>query len=101
MSIRHFDTCNKQTGRDLGLATVHSVMARHNGHIKVSSKEDIGTTFSLYLPATDQPAHKALPSPENKESPAPQKKLKTLVMDDEEVTRKLSSEMLSIMVRIT
>ncbi|MCP4272375.1 MAG: hypothetical protein GY781_10470 [Gammaproteobacteria bacterium] len=42
----------KQTcsGLGLGLATVHRVISKHNGHISVDSKLGTGTTFTLYLP---------------------------------------------------
>jgi PAS domain S-box-containing protein len=87
----------KQTGRGLGLATVHSVIARHNGHIIVNSKEGIGTTFSLYLPTVDQPVVETVKASKNEKSLLPQRTLKIMIMDDEEVIRNLSSEMLKIM----
>ncbi len=41
----------KHTGSGLGLATVHSIISKHNGTISVDSKFDVGTTFTIYLPA--------------------------------------------------
>src|SRR6185369_15925441 len=45
---------SKQRGNGLGLATAHSIISNHEGHICVESKLGIGTTFYIYLPASDQ-----------------------------------------------
>lgn len=37
-------------GRGLGLALTKAILELHNGTIKVQSKEDVGTIFSLYIP---------------------------------------------------
>ncbi|GBE13531.1 blue-light-activated protein [bacterium BMS3Bbin14] len=56
----------KEAGSGLGLATVYSIVNRHGGAIEVSSQENIGTTFTMYLPASAQQtasekhAHKAI-----------------------------------------
>ena len=36
----------------LGLATAHSIIQQHHGHISVTSKVGIGTTFTVYMPAS-------------------------------------------------
>ena len=41
----------KQSGSGLGLATVHAIIAKHEGHITVQSMLGAGSTFSVYLPA--------------------------------------------------
>jgi PAS domain S-box-containing protein len=41
----------KSKGNGLGLAAVHSIVARHNGHIQVDSKPGLGTSFTIFLPA--------------------------------------------------
>jgi signal transduction histidine kinase len=44
----------KQKGSGLGLASSYSVIRNHGGHISVESELGIGTTFHVYLPATDR-----------------------------------------------
>jgi CheY-like chemotaxis protein len=41
----------KLQGHGLGLATVFSIIRRHQGHIEVSSAVGLGTTFTFWLPA--------------------------------------------------
>ena len=41
----------KQSGSGLGLATVYSIVRRHQGHIDVESALGQGTTFYIWLPA--------------------------------------------------
>jgi PAS domain S-box-containing protein len=48
-----YTTKEKSKGSGLGLAIVYGFVQRSGGHIKVYSKEDIGTTFRLYLPRAE------------------------------------------------
>ncbi|EKD82666.1 MAG: histidine kinase, partial [uncultured bacterium] len=43
----------KATGNGLGLATTFSIIKRHGGCISLESRDGFGTTFTLYLPASD------------------------------------------------
>jgi signal transduction histidine kinase len=43
-------TSTKTRGTGLGLKIVKDVVEAHNGHLTVESKEDVGTTFHIYLP---------------------------------------------------
>ncbi|MDX2481302.1 MAG: PAS domain S-box protein [Desulfuromusa sp.] len=93
--LRIFDPffSTKQTGRGLGLATVYSIITKHDGHIKVSSHPGRGTTFTLYLPAVNKnPAIKSVKT--NDESRIEGRSIKVLIMDDEETIRTLTTEML-------
>ncbi|RQW89011.1 MAG: response regulator [Geobacter sp.] len=83
----------KSGGMGLGLASVHSIINRHGGHIEARSKIGKGTTFTLFLPSTGKSAtgseicdsitrSEALPGGS------------VLVMDDEEMIRDLAAEML-------
>ncbi len=82
----------KKAGSGLGLASVYSVIKRHDGHILVESKPDLGTTFHIYLPASR--AERTEKTPE--ESPISGGHGVVLVMDDEEVIRRLACEMLHV-----
>lgn len=84
----------KQSGSGLGLATAHSVITQHDGHISVDSKVGEGTTFTLYLPAD-----KASPYLADTTQTFITGKPKScsghiLVMDDDEPVRELLSSML-------
>ena len=46
----------KETGHGLGLSISHSIIHRHDGHIVVTSQQNVGTTFEFYLPASEKQA---------------------------------------------
>ena len=56
----YFTTKEKGTikGNGLGLAIVHSIISRHDGHISVDSKPGLGTTFTFFLPASSDAVKK-------------------------------------------
>lgn len=84
----------KQSGSGLGLATVWSIISKHNGHIDVASVLGKGTTFTFYLPATASPRSAEAKSPVA-ECPAPVHPARILVMDDEPSVSKLVVRMLA------
>jgi len=101
-----------QKGMGLGLTTAYAVVQRHGGHITVNSTTGVGTTVTLYLPASERPEspseigsalHVAGKAPStqgndvgaqspiaNRQSTIP----RILVMDDEESLRNLAQRML-------
>jgi two-component system cell cycle sensor histidine kinase/response regulator CckA len=83
----------KQMGSGLGLATSYSIIKNHHGYITVESKIEQGTTFQVYLPASDQNVTQQLQENEDLISG----KGKILVMDDEPMIRTVLGKMLLAM----
>jgi PAS domain S-box-containing protein len=50
-----FTTKEKERGTGFGLASAYGIIKNHDGIITVESAKDKGTTFHLYLPASDKP----------------------------------------------
>jgi PAS domain S-box-containing protein len=80
----------KQKGSGLGLTTVYSIVEKHNGTITVDSKQDKGTTFHVYLPASEQKIVEDRPQDDTKH----RGNGRILVMDDEEAIRETTQDML-------
>jgi PAS domain S-box-containing protein len=60
-----FTTKGMGRGTGLGLASAYGIIQNHGGIIKVSSKLGAGTTFDIYLPASERAIHREpAPSPE-------------------------------------
>lgn len=81
----------KEEGSGLGLTTTYSIIKRHDGHITVKSKFGAGTTFSIYLPASDK---KIEIERKIHEEPI-EGHGRILLMDDEEIVRDVAGSMLS------
>jgi PAS domain S-box-containing protein len=80
----------KLTGSGLGLATVYSIIKRHEGHITVESQPGVGTIFLVYVPAS-----KGAPLPEKTDGGAAITGVgRILLMDDEDAVREVVAEML-------
>jgi nitrogen-specific signal transduction histidine kinase/ActR/RegA family two-component response regulator len=81
----------KNSGSGLGLATVHSIVKRHGGHVGVRSEPSGGSTFTVYLHASTAAAPYAVAS-----APPVAQSLgaRVLVMDDEEAVREILARIL-------
>jgi len=84
-----------QKGMGLGLATSYAIVRKHGGHIIINSSHGTGTTVTIYLPAETQPIETDGKTDSRSESIPPVKRV--LVMDDEEMLRKLARQMLERM----
>ncbi|MBI5642682.1 MAG: PAS domain S-box protein [Deltaproteobacteria bacterium] len=80
----------KQKGTGLGLATTYSIIKNHEGYITVESQVGSGSAFYVYLPASRK---EAVRNEKVKEAPVFGKG-KVLVMDDEELIRDLTGDVL-------
>ncbi|HVT73174.1 MAG TPA: ATP-binding protein [Lacunisphaera sp.] len=76
----------------MGLATVYSIVKKHEGAIEVRSTVGQGSTFSVWLPAAPASAPAAaLPGDPARPGPGPGR---VLLMDDEETIRALAGRVL-------
>ncbi|HOC58353.1 MAG TPA: AAA family ATPase [Smithellaceae bacterium] len=84
----------KSKGNGLGLATTHSIIRKHDGHIDVESCENQGTTFFIYLPASQK-----LLVPEKAKNPQEGLggKGKLLLMDDEDMILEVGNDILTLL----
>src|SRR5579884_962905 len=80
----------KHSGSGLGLAAVYSIIKSHDGYIGVESELGAGTKFHIYLPASD----KEILVKEDTKRGYVRSKGRVLVMDDEEMVRELTGEVL-------
>lgn len=82
----------KQRGSGLGLTTAYSIIKNHGGYIFAESRLNKGSTFHIYLPPSKKTAKggKKVATVNSGQAGG-----KVLVMDDEEIIRKMLKNMLS------
>jgi len=88
-----FTTKEMGRGTGLGLASAYGIIKAHGGYVDVHSELERGTTFSVYLPASDEMVPKtleglgrAMPGSET-----------ILLVDDEELVCEVGAQMLERM----
>jgi CheY-like chemotaxis protein len=84
-----YTTKGEGKGTGLGLATVYGIVKNHEGHINVYSEPGEGTTFTLYLPASEKGEIETRQETEHIMGDAT-----ILIVDDEEYVRNLGAKML-------
>jgi PAS domain S-box-containing protein len=89
-----FTTKERDKGTGLGLAMVYGIVKNHGGYITVDSEVGEGATFKIYLPALPGAAHEAVAV----EAPTIARGVELiLVVDDEEMIRDLTQDMLRML----
>jgi CheY-like chemotaxis protein len=83
----------KQRGSGLGLATAFSIIKKHLGTISVESELGKGSTFWIYLPASENVVKKQAGT----KSALPKGHGRILVMDDDELIRESSKNILQVL----
>jgi PAS domain S-box-containing protein len=86
-----FTTKEMGRGTGLGLASVYGIIKSHGGYINVYSETEIGTTFSIYLPASGKEVQQEKREPIVTVSKGSGT---ILLIDDEEMIIKVGEELL-------
>ncbi len=87
-----FSTKEVGQGFGLGLASVYGIVKNHGGFINVYSEEGKGTTFNIYLPASEKKAAGESRVPDRQQIHYGQGTV--LLVDDEELIIKVGQQML-------
>jgi CheY-like chemotaxis protein len=85
-----FTTKEPGKGTGLGLATVYGIVTQSGGRIRMSSTPGAGTSFEILLPRSEPAAAR---EPEER-ADAPQGSERILLVEDEQIVRELTREML-------
>jgi CheY-like chemotaxis protein len=87
-----FTTKELGKGTGLGLSTVYGIVKQSDGAVWVYSEAGKGTTFKIYLPRVDDVGHTSEQTSQLR--PVPRGSETILVVEDEDIVRALSTEIL-------
>ena len=87
-----FTTKAPGEGTGLGLSVVHGIVASHGGTVTVSSRQGLGSTFTVYLPKFVEEQSR---DPGDGGGPIPRGHESILFVDDEEDLAAMAHEMLT------
>jgi len=88
-----FTTKPRGKGTGLGLATVYGIVEQSGGRVELRSQPGRGSTFTVYLPATDEPVETV--EPEEDSALTSNGTETILVVEDEESVRSLLCDVLT------
>jgi len=89
--LEPFFTTKGERGTGLGLSMVYGIVERHEGTIDIRTEVGQGTAFVLTLPARVEPPPAPVPA---ETGPAQAVSKRVLLVDDEELVRKILNEFL-------
>ncbi len=81
----------RQQGNGLGLSSAYTIVQKHNGYITVQSELNKGSTFNIYLPASENSFSADTVTIEQ----TGQGRGKILVLDDDDIIRRSTERLLS------
>ncbi len=84
-----FSTKGESTG--LGLSVVDGIVKQNGGHLTMLSRQLFGTTFSIFLPAVEEPLDESVPHAPSK--PFPGNEI-ILLVEDEDPVREVTALLL-------
>ena len=90
-----FTTKEIGRGTGLGLASAYGIIKNHSGHIDVSSTPGAGTTFVIYLPASDKTVAPPEAAAETIKARTGEETI--LLVEDEELVRDVARQMLEVL----
>ena len=82
-------------GTGLGLSICHSIIQKHGGNVTVRSEYNKGTAFHIYLPSANGKSLNQRTATTSEQEIPIFGEGRVLVMDDEEMIRKLAGELLT------
>ena len=88
-----FTTKEIGRGSGLGLASSYGIIKSHNGYIEVESKKGKGSSFFIYIPASDQ----AIDKEEDEYYQEAGSQEQVLLVDDEDIIIEAGAKMLRIL----